>query len=78
MSLRNSLQKLKEVIHAAKPPRRIIPPPWPENCCLHWVGIGTPDPKIYLYCSGEDPKLMPINYTPPRDSVSCNSLPMLA
>ena len=78
MSLRNSLQKLKEVIHAAKPPRIINPPPFPEDCCLDFVGIGTTNPKIYLNCPNEAPKLMPVNYNPPRDAISCNSLPMLA
>ena len=78
MSLRNSLQKLKEVIHAAKPPGRINPTPFPEGCCLQWVGLGTPDPKIYLNCRRGDPKLMPINYVPPRDAVSCDSLEVIA
>ena len=78
MSLRNSLQKLKEVIHAAKPPGTISPPRFPENCCLTFVDIGTANPKIYLNCPGESPKLMPMNYYPPKDAVSCDSLPMLA
>lgn len=60
MSIKKSLDKLKQAIYANKPPsfpRAPMPGQlpdgsWDPNCCVKFEGLGTTDPKVYLICNG--------------------------
>jgi len=60
MSLKNSLDKLKNAIDSTKSlaaarfmPGQLADVSWNPNCCVAFEGLNTTDPKVYLYCNGK-------------------------